>query len=177
MKHNRNCDWLVAPGIAYCPQCLQPVIVEETVPDVQEAPGEPEAPAAIVTCQACGRNVVPTADSTCPWDGELLLKTPADSRPSVSTPDGYRSYFGETPLTLGRLSEDAPLGAAVNRDGVSRRHASIRLDAEGIVWLRDLGSTNGTWLAGRRLGAEARLPPGDSEIGLGREMTVTVHVP
>jgi pSer/pThr/pTyr-binding forkhead associated (FHA) protein len=48
---------------------------------------------------------------------------------------------------------------------VSRRHASILVDARGAT-LEDLGSRNGTLLNGRPLTAPAPLADGD-EIGLG----------
>jgi hypothetical protein len=186
LRHNKNCGWIVVPGVAYCPECLQPVIREEQVQlesDVEAATPDQAAPTPpvtlatdAVTCPACRRQVLPTAEGTCPWDGEPLLSTPSASSAFVSTMEGYRAYLAQTPLTLGRLSEDEQLGAAVDKDGVSRRHASIRVDADGVVWLKDLGSTNGTWLGGNRLETEARLPPGDSGVGLGREVTVVVHV-
>jgi len=43
---------------------------------------------------------------------------------------------------------------------VSRRHAEIRRQEEGFI-LRDLDSTNGTWLNGQRLSAPALLQDGD----------------
>ncbi len=49
-------------------------------------------------------------------------------------------------------------------DTVSRRHAELRLQ-DGRWMLRDLGSSNGTWVNGRRV-MEAEVAPGD-EIGLG----------
>jgi FHA domain len=47
---------------------------------------------------------------------------------------------------------------------VSRRHAELRLE-DGVWHLRDLGSTNGTWVNGRRV-REAEVRPGD-EVRLG----------
>jgi len=48
---------------------------------------------------------------------------------------------------------------------VSRRHAEICRQEEGFI-LRDLGSTNGTWLNGRRLSTSVLLRDGDViEIG------------
>ena len=44
-------------------------------------------------------------------------------------------------------------------DTVSRRHAELRL-VEGRWMLRDLGSSNGTWVNGRRV-MEAEVAPGD----------------
>jgi hypothetical protein len=49
-------------------------------------------------------------------------------------------------------------------DTVSRRHAELRFD-EGRWMLRDLGSSNGTWVNGRRV-MEAEVAPGD-EVQLG----------
>jgi pSer/pThr/pTyr-binding forkhead associated (FHA) protein len=49
-------------------------------------------------------------------------------------------------------------------DTVSRRHAELRYD-EGRWMLRDLGSSNGTWVNGRRV-MEAEVAPGD-EVQLG----------
>ncbi|MBL8752044.1 MAG: FHA domain-containing protein [Planctomycetes bacterium] len=56
-------------------------------------------------------------------------------------------------LTIGREAGDLVL-----RDpGASSRHAEI-LFADGIVKLRDLGSTNGTWVGRRRVTDEAMQP-------------------
>lgn len=59
-------------------------------------------------------------------------------------------------LVIGRR-DDADV--TIRDDGVSRRHASIRVEGEGAV-LRDLGSANGTWVDGARTG-EARLADGN----------------
>ena len=49
-------------------------------------------------------------------------------------------------------------------DTVSRRHAELRL-VDGRWMLRDLGSSNGTWVNGCRV-VEAEVGPGD-EVALG----------
>jgi S1-C subfamily serine protease len=57
---------------------------------------------------------------------------------------------------------------------VSTRHAEIRQDGDAYV-IMDLGSTNGTWVNGARLGGPRRLNPGDV-VKLGRggpELRVT----
>ena len=59
-------------------------------------------------------------------------------------------------LMLGRSSECQLVFAD---DTVSRRHAELRL-VEGRWMLRDLGSSNGTWVNGRRV-MEAEVAPGD----------------
>ena len=60
-------------------------------------------------------------------------------------------------VTLGRSAEcSLQLPAA----GASRRHASVRW-SEGRAVLRDLGSTNGTFLNGERIAGDAVLVSGD----------------
>ncbi|HSN93256.1 MAG TPA: GGDEF domain-containing protein [Anaeromyxobacteraceae bacterium] len=54
-------------------------------------------------------------------------------------------------------------------DGISRRHASIRVEGEGAV-IRDLGSANGTYVDGKRV-SEARLSDG-SRVHLGAQTTL-----
>ncbi len=46
-------------------------------------------------------------------------------------------------------------------DLVSALHARVRRSDDGTWWVEDLGSTNGTWLNGRRLAAPERLRSGD----------------
>jgi FHA domain/Domain of unknown function (DUF1707) len=59
-------------------------------------------------------------------------------------------------LTIGRSSS---CHLVMADDTVSRRHAELFLD-DGRWILRDLGSSNGTYLNGRRIG-EAEVRPGD----------------
>jgi hypothetical protein len=60
----------------------------------------------------------------------------------------WLSVVGERPFVVGR-SRQADF--VVGEETVSRRHAQIARTPDGFV-LTDLGSTNGTWLAGRRVG-------------------------
>ena len=57
--------------------------------------------------------------------------------------------------------------------GVSRQHAGIRGDAEGF-WIADLGSRNGTYINGERLGADPTRLRNFDRIELGGTDT-TVH--
>src|SRR5512142_2747341 len=61
--------------------------------------------------------------------------------------------FGEVfPLADGReleLGRRDDADVQIRDDGVSRRHATIRVDGEGAV-LVDLGSANGTYVEGKR---------------------------
>jgi len=61
-------------------------------------------------------------------------------------------------LVFGREGGDADV---TFRDaGISKRHA--RVFAQGSSWmLQDLGSSNGTWMKGQRIGDAVKLAPGD----------------
>ena len=59
---------------------------------------------------------------------------------------------------LGRAQDNQ---VVVGEQGVSRRHALIHAQGAGEYWLVDLGSRNGTYLNGRRLGLPTQLRHGD----------------
>jgi len=67
--------------------------------------------------------------------------------PNLVLPDGRSLKIGSTPLVVGRLPECAVVLGDTN---VSRRHAQVALE-EGEIVVTDLGSTNGTFLNGRRV--------------------------
>ncbi len=62
-----------------------------------------------------------------------------------------------------RLGRDPEIEFPTDPDDdiVSAVHARVWRAADGAWWLEDLGSTNGTWLNGRRLAAAERLRSGD----------------
>jgi len=76
----------------------------------------------------------------------------------VSPPERCASYAVRLPLLVGR-SREAKF--RIQQDRVSRRHCAFEVE-EGVVRLRDLGSRNGTFLAGAQLPAETpvEVPPG-----------------
>ncbi|MFC8848879.1 MULTISPECIES: FHA domain-containing protein [unclassified Micromonospora] len=76
---------------------------------------------------------------------------------------GASFRLSAAPQVIGRAST---VEVSVDDAHLSRRHASVRLAADG-VWLEDLGSTNGTWLNDRRIEAPELLSDGDV-IRLGR---------
>lgn len=65
--------------------------------------------------------------------------------------------------SIGRLSSNTIM---LPEERVSRRHALINVQGDHEFWLVDLGSGNGTYLNGRRVGQPTRLHHGDQiEIG------------
>lgn len=76
---------------------------------------------------------------------------------------GYEStYEGLCPLVIGRAGE---ADVVLTDSEASRRHA--RLESErGIVYVRDLASSNGTFLNGRRIREAIEVRKGD-EIDVG----------
>ena len=74
------------------------------------------------------------------------------------------------PITLGRDRAGCAVWFHDDDEGVSRRHARVGRDAEGL-WVEDLGGPNGTSLNGAPLQARAPLPPG-AVLRLGRHAAV-----
>lgn len=87
---------------------------------------------------------------------EIVFGARAGQRLELDDPQVIR--FGRHP------SNDVAFDPERDRDA-SSRHAELRLEA-GIFYLTDLGSANGTRLAGQRISARTPVPPG-SEIEFG----------
>src|SRR5208337_5058241 len=78
---------------------------------------------------------------------------------------GTMLRLGQKSNSLGRSAENT---FQVHDSTVSRRHAVISIDAAGTAWLTDLGSTNGTFVNGRRIALQTPVQVGDgSRIQLG----------
>jgi hypothetical protein len=85
--------------------------------------------------------------------------------------DGQRHALAKARTVIGRGS-DADI--TISDGGTSRKHVEILWDGERAM-VRDLGSTNGTQLNGRKV-SEAPLPP-DSTVTIGRTNIVFRVVP
>ena len=95
-----------------------------------------------------------------------FCETPLNgSRPETPPPSRQSAYLivirGGIPGTMLRVGSDpSSLGRSADTTfplddmTVSRRHATVQVDARGLVILTDQGSTNGTFLNGRRLEAD-----------------------
>jgi Protein of unknown function (DUF3662)/FHA domain len=90
-----------------------------------------------------------------------------DVRPMLVLADGTSLPIGRSPIVIGRLPE---CGVVLSDTNVSRRHAQVVMD-DGEIMVSDLGSTNGTFVNGRRI-TRAAIRPGD-ELSIG---TSRLHV-
>jgi hypothetical protein len=79
--------------------------------------------------------------------------------------------LGEEVVNLGR---DITNNIVINDREVSRHHLRFTRGADGYT-MEDLGSTNGTFINGRRLTGASPLKPGDM-IGLGETVTLSYDV-
>jgi hypothetical protein len=96
--------------------------------------------------------------------GSLGVKTTfvgGASEPRVVTADGATYEIGPHPLVIGRMNE---CDIVVNDSNVSRRHAEIWRTSEGVA-IKDLQSTNGTFVNGHRITAVSLSPRDEIEIG------------
>jgi pSer/pThr/pTyr-binding forkhead associated (FHA) protein len=85
-------------------------------------------------------------------------------------PDAFPLRAGEN--TIGR-GPDADV--RFDATGVSRRHARILVDGDHVV-VEDVGSKNGTFVAGERITAPRRLLA-DDELGVGSVRARLTSVP
>jgi len=95
-----------------------------------------------------------------------------------SRPTPFWVVWKDRPIVLTSgdnvMGRDAACAVWLDADGVSRRHACIRVpvdDAESGVTIEDLSSTNGTFVGGRRVTAARPLAHGD-RIRMGRATIV-----
>ncbi|QKG22064.1 FHA domain-containing protein [Actinomadura verrucosospora] len=113
-------------------------------------------------CNSCGRQLS--------QKGTPVLR--------VQFPTGELKVSVGQHLVLGRDAGQSPVAATFTQyDNVSRRHSTVWLDPSGTAWVRDEGSTNGTFVNGERLprGVEAPLRDGD-QLRLAADVTGTVQL-
>jgi len=95
-------------------------------------------------------------------DPDRMLLLPGESRfLSYRTADVRGGAAERLPLrTVSTLGRDAGNDVVVNDDAASARHAIVEL-ADGVWWIEDQRSTNGTLLNGARIGRRERIRDGD----------------
>jgi hypothetical protein len=159
---------------AACPGCGGAVHRDETV------------------CPHCTRDLRPAADGSpvAPRGGSgpaaATARSPAAPERPPTLARTLRLRFGAgaatvsrgRSLTLGRDPRVSTVAPDLARfDNVSRRHALVGVDANGSAWVRDLGSTNGTFINGQPVppDTKASLNEGD-ELRLASDVTATVEL-
>jgi pSer/pThr/pTyr-binding forkhead associated (FHA) protein len=100
--------------------------------------------------------------------GESTL-TDSPSAQSIAIQAGDQTHVFHTEFTAGRQ------GSLVVSDEHASSHHALFQAAHGFWYVQDLGSTNGTWLNGRRIFAAQRLKKGD-KVRIGRTQVVVVSV-
>jgi len=84
-----------------------------------------------------------------------------EAQPRLLCDDGRSFNIGEQPLIIGRSPD---VGVVINDSNVSRRHAEVWRTSEGVA-IRDLQSTNGTYVNGHRITAVSLSPRDDIAVG------------
>ncbi len=147
-----------------------------TVPTVSRTDAEPTQMAVSVECPVC-HTPNPPAEVYCMDCGFLLSSTPEErmeefevSPPAVLvTQDGTREFtlrVGEN--TVGRQDADVLL----THNTVSRKHAVVTLE-DGKVYVEDIGSTNGTFVGGKKLEPGQRVELANSaEVVFGNQLLI-----
>jgi len=95
--------------------------------------------------------------------GQVEVKVEFESgeaQPRLILSDGRTFALGDSPLIIGRSPE---VEVTINDSNVSRRHAEVWRTAEGVA-IRDLESTNGTFVNGHRITAVSLAPRDDVTI-------------
>ncbi len=98
--------------------------------------------------------------------GDATL-TDAPPTQSIVIQAGDQTHIFHTEFTAGRQ------GSLVLGDEHASSHHALFQFAHGFWFVQDLGSTNGTWLNGRRIYAAQRLKKGD-KIKIGRTTVAVV---
>jgi uncharacterized RDD family membrane protein YckC len=98
----------------------------------------------------------------------------------IDTGWSYLLHYGELEIPFSEgdvvLGRGRASGVRIEEDSVSRSHAMLSVKA-GKVTVRDLGSSNGLFVNGRRAGKEEQLHNGDT-LGLGNaKLSVTILPP
>jgi hypothetical protein len=134
------------------------------IPKAPDDPGDlPQIPVAPSAPQPVQKIMLddsaPTPIAATPYVAPVAAVASSFSdRPRLVKADGEELVVMEGVTTVGR---EAGLGLSlVDESTVSRRHAEVVRSGSQLV-LRDLGSTNGTFVNGRKVSGETALSPGD----------------
>ena len=95
--------------------------------------------------------------------GDMAVRTEflgGEGQPRLIASDGRTFTIGDHPLVVGRSPD---VDVVINDANVSRRHAEFWRTSEGVA-VRDLQSTNGTFVNGHRITAVSLSPRDDVTI-------------
>jgi hypothetical protein len=178
------------PGDAdYCtnPECRRLLLgTTQTIALAHPLAPAPGAHAATICPRAWCAASVPEGQATCPGCGESVMFPHTDTARSLRT----RRRVVQVKLTDGQVIRVAcPSSLVLGRDApeltvsealdpyleVSRQHAELVVQADG-VHLRDLGSTNGTFVDGTRVGGPISLGVGRHMVRLGPHVVIDVDI-
>ncbi|HVS02023.1 MAG TPA: FHA domain-containing protein [Thermoanaerobaculia bacterium] len=137
----------------------------EAVPPPRPAPGAPAADTADLSAASAAASGDEGDEAYDPTGATRILRRPRMIE--LEGPDGAQEYeLGVGVTTIGRSSDN---GIHLLEEAISRRHAEVLPGPDGFL-IRDLGSENGTYVNGERVG-ERVLRDGD-EVQIGaRKLT------
>jgi hypothetical protein len=160
-----NCGTTNAPDALFCEACGYD-FTTGTMPRT----GAPTPPSDAATPPTEGSIAPPLED---PWVAELWIdpqwygeQSSPDPLPSAGPPEVVP--LRNTSLLVGRASKSRDIHPDIDcgtDNGVSRRHAQLTTDGSRW-WVEDLGSSNGTFVAG----AVDALPKTPIQVGVKREV-------
>jgi pSer/pThr/pTyr-binding forkhead associated (FHA) protein len=140
--------------------------------------GDQTQQALTAVCPVCQSPNIPS-ERYCQDCGFLLgSATVVDSLPDAGTlprlvdADGREFALNPGVNTVGREAADVLLADL----SVSRRHAQLTLE-NGVLTVEDLGSSNGTKVGGKRLGAGERAPAYDGDTIRFGTVSLTLSIP
>lgn len=170
MQQCPNCGHSNRAGVVFCENCGSSLIGKMPL-DTKSLSGSGEAdPEQYGVDSSVLTDVKVQGLATFKPGDRLRIELEGAAEPIVITPM-TEAIFGRRDPATGALPDIDLTPYAGYRMGVSRRHATIRLNDENSLDVWDLGSSNGTFLNGQRLSAHRpyRLHDGD-ELRLGQMM-------
>ncbi len=137
----------------------------------------PEAGAGPERAAGAAATQLEAAPATNVFEGALVPRAElAIERSPARERIGPRVTVAAVPFLIGRSLDD-PNGLSLDEDtSVSRRHAQITYE-DGVFYLADVGSSNGTTVGGHRLKPHVPVPlPDGAPIVFGKHTAVTFHI-
>lgn len=172
-----NCGSSHSREVGTCDVCGQerPDFVPQTASTAAPAVTTPRTGTTTETddreCPGCGRLNLATATQCLKCGDDLAAQT--NSAPiHLVLPDGEAVPLSEGEVVLlGREADDPAIRRCLSRyDQVSRRHAEIVIEGT-TARVRDLRSTNGTYVDERPVTGETQVPVGEGiRIRFGKEL-------